>query len=83
MTVKEIQAGYLVSSYFKDLYQYLAQNKLPNWKTAIQKVQKLAERYIYIIRFFIIQNYYRSQEIDSIISYTGGIYRQDNYTILF
>ena len=26
-TVKEIQAGYLISSYFKDLYLYLAQNK--------------------------------------------------------
>ena len=27
--VKEIQAGYLISHYFKDLYLYLAQNKLP------------------------------------------------------
>ena len=35
VTVKEIQAGYLVSSYFKDLYLYVAQNKLPNKKTAI------------------------------------------------
>ena len=26
VTVKEIQAGYLVSPYFKDLYLYLAQN---------------------------------------------------------
>ena len=37
--------GYLVSSYFKDLYLYLAQNKLPNMKTAIGKVETLAERY--------------------------------------
>ena len=35
VTIKEIQAGYLVSSYFKDIYLYLAQNKLPNTKTAI------------------------------------------------
>ena len=35
VTVKQIQVGYLVSSYFKDLYLYLAQNKLPNMKTAI------------------------------------------------
>ena len=30
VTVKEIQAGYLVSSYVKEIYLYLAQNKLPN-----------------------------------------------------
>ena len=35
VTLKEIQTGYLVSSFFKDLYLYLAQNKLPNMKTAI------------------------------------------------
>ena len=33
--VKKMQAGYLVSSYFKDLYLYLAQNKLPITKSAI------------------------------------------------
>ena len=41
VTIKEIQAGYLISSYL-----YLAQNKLPNTKTAFQKVEILAERYI-------------------------------------
>ena len=46
VTVKEIQAGYLISPYFKDLYVYLAQNKLPNAKSAIRKVEILAERYI-------------------------------------
>ena len=35
VTVKEIQVGYLVSPYFKDIYLYLAQNKLPSTKTAI------------------------------------------------
>ena len=30
MEVKEIQAGYLYSPYFKDLYLYLSQNKLPS-----------------------------------------------------
>ena len=29
--VKEIQVGYLHSPYFKDLYQYLLQNKLPSF----------------------------------------------------
>ena len=46
MTVKEIQAGYLHSPYFKDLYLYLTQNKLPSSKSAIHKVEVLAERYI-------------------------------------
>ena len=46
VTVKEIQAGYLISPYFQDLFLYLAQNKLPNTKSAIRKVETLAERYI-------------------------------------
>ena len=36
----------LISPYFKELYLYLAQNKLPSAKTAIQKVEMLAEKYI-------------------------------------
>ena len=44
MTVKEIQAGYLYSPYFKDLYLYLAQNKLLSSKSPIHKVEALAER---------------------------------------
>ena len=30
--IKEIQAGYLCIPYFKDLYLYLSQNKLPSSK---------------------------------------------------
>ena len=41
--VKEKQAGYLTSPYFKDSYLYLAQNKLSSKKTAIQKVEALAK----------------------------------------
>ena len=37
VTVKEVQTGYLISSYFKDLYLYLGQNKLPSMMTAIWK----------------------------------------------
>ena len=44
--IKEIQAGYLNSSYFKDIYLYLAQNKLPSSKAGIRKVEALAEKYI-------------------------------------
>ena len=43
VTIKEIQAGYLISPYFKDIYLYLAQNKLPTTGTTIQKSKALAE----------------------------------------
>ena len=33
--IKEIQVGYLGSPYFKDIYLYLVQNKLPTSKVAI------------------------------------------------
>ena len=46
MTVKEMQVGYLNSPYFKDLYLYLTQNKLPSSKSMICKTEALAERYI-------------------------------------
>ena len=46
VTMKEIQVGYLKSAYFKDLYLYLSQNKLPSLKGAICKIEILAERYI-------------------------------------
>ena len=36
LEVKEIQTGYLCSPYFKDLYLYLSQNKLPSLKSAIR-----------------------------------------------
>ena len=44
--IKEIQAGYLHNPYFKNLYQYLLQNKLPHSKLAIKKLEALAERYV-------------------------------------
>ena len=46
LMIKEIQAGYLSSSYFKDIYLYLAQNRLLAKKTAIKRVEVLAEKYI-------------------------------------
>ena len=44
--IKEIQAGELYSSHFKDIYQYLSQNKLPSTKAAVRKVETLVEWYI-------------------------------------
>ena len=46
ITIKEIQAGYLNSPYFKDLYLYLPQNKLPSKMSGIHKVETLLERLI-------------------------------------
>ena len=43
LTIKEIQAGYLTSSFFKDLYRYLAQNIMPLKRC---KVEALAESFI-------------------------------------
>ena len=44
--IKEIQARYLYSSLFKNIFLYLSQNKLPTFKAAIKEVETLAERYI-------------------------------------
>ena len=43
--IKEIQGRYLESSYFKDIYIYLSQNKLPFSKAVIRKIEALAEKY--------------------------------------
>ena len=47
--VKEIQVGYL--PYFKDLYQYLLQNKLPSSKSTIKKLQAKSEKYVLLDSF--------------------------------
>ena len=46
LTIKEIQAGYLSSSFFKDLFVYLAHSKLPSKKNAICKVLTLSQNYV-------------------------------------
>ena len=46
LTIKEIQAGYLSSPYFKDLYQLLSLNKLPSKRSSIKKVETLAENFV-------------------------------------
>ena len=46
LTIKEIQAGYLSSSFFKDLYKYLAQNIMPHNRHTRHKVEALAESFI-------------------------------------
>ena len=46
LTVKEIQTGYQNISFFKDLYRYMAQNKLPSKRSAICKVVTLSQNYV-------------------------------------
>ena len=46
ITIKEIQAGYLTSPFFKDLCKYLAQNKLTSKRRDICKIETLSEKYI-------------------------------------
>ena len=47
LTIKEIQAGYLSSPYFKELYLFLSQNKLPSKRCSIKKVETLAKTLFY------------------------------------
>ena len=46
LMLKEIQRGYLSSLYFKDIYLYLAHNRLSSKKVAMRRVELLAEKYI-------------------------------------
>ena len=79
LTIKEIQAGYLTSPYFKDLYLYLAQNKLPSKRNATQKVENLAERFILLDSFLF--KLVTTPERDSAISSTRNMHRQ-NYNVV-
>ena len=46
LTINEIQAGYLTSPYFKDLYLFMSQNKLPSKRSVVKKVETLAESFV-------------------------------------
>ena len=46
LMIKEIQAGYLSSPYFKDLYLFLSKKKLPSKRSTIKKVETLAESFV-------------------------------------
>ena len=78
LEVKEIQVGYLHSPYFKDIYQYLLQNKLPSSKLAITKLEALSEK-ICTVRFLIVQNI--STKRDSSSGNTRNVCRQDNNSV--
>ena len=46
LTIKEIQAGYLSSPYFSDLYLFLLQNRLPRKRSSVRKVEMLAGKFV-------------------------------------
>ena len=46
LMIKKYRQGYLSSLYFKDIYFYLVQNRLPVKKATIKRVEVLAEKYI-------------------------------------
>ena len=72
--IKEIQAGYLCSPYFIDLYLYLSQNKLPSSKVAIGKLETLVEKKCFN-RFIVVQNIIRERDCSP--SSTRNMHRQD------
>ena len=82
VTVKEIQAEYLSSSYFKDIYLYLAQNKLPSSKATIRKVETLAERYILLDSLLFKINFTPEKET-AVLAISRNIHRQCNFTVSF
>ena len=51
LTIKEIQAGYLSSPYFRDLYLFLSQNKLPSKRSSMKKVEMLPESFVLLDSF--------------------------------
>ena len=52
ITIRDIQAGYLNSYYFKNVHLYLAQNKLPSNKLTIKRIEALAEKYVLLNSLF-------------------------------
>ena len=87
LTIKEIQVGYLNSSFFKDLYSYLAQNELLSKKSAICKVLTLSQNYVLLdqLLFKLVTIPDRENALlaipescaDKIIYYTMILYLQD------
>ena len=80
MKVKEIQAGYLCSPYFKDLYLYLSQNKLPSSKSAFRKLETLAEKYVLLDSLLFKIS---SGKRDCSSSNTRNVCRQNYYSVPF
>ena len=61
LQLKKSKAGYLTSPYFRDLYLYLSQNKLPHKRSTIHKVEVLVEKFILLdfLLFKLVTTLYR------------------------
>ena len=59
--VKEIQVGNLYSPCFKDIYQYLLQNKLLSFKISYKEIRSIIRK-ICFVGFLIIQNSPRKRQ---------------------
>ena len=81
LTIKEIQAGYLISLYFKDIYLYLVHNRLPSKKAAMRRVELLAEKYILLDSLLFKLTTIPSKE--TAILAILEISRQNNYPVSF
>ena len=63
MPLTEVQAGYLASPYFKNIFLYLTQNILPSSKVAVRQVEMQTERYLFLDSLlFRIQNFHEEQK---------------------
>ena len=76
--IKEVQAGYLHSPYFKEIYQYLSQNKLPHSKLAIKRIRGIIRK-IHFARLPTVQDLPRKG--DSCSGNTRSVCRQNNNPI--
>ena len=66
INIQEIQAGYLNSLHFKDLYLYLRQNKLPSSKSIMCKIEALSEKYILLYSLLFKLNIVKEKAVLSI-----------------
>ena len=82
LTIKEIQDGYLNSLYFKDIYQYLAQNRLPSKKAVIKKVEILTEKYILLDSLLFKLTTIPGKET-AVLAIPENVHRQDNNSVPF
>ena len=80
--VKEIQAGYLISPYFKDFASIFGSEYLPSKKSANSKVEALAEKYI-LPRLFVIQVSHYVRQREDTFGHTRNMHRQDYYPLPF
>ena len=76
LAIKEIQAGYLSSSFFKDLCKYLAQNIMPHNRHTRHKVDALAEPF-HSIGLFTVQIGNDTRQRKGTSCHSRKLYRQD------